>query len=145
MELKEWIVVANGTVTKIYGLSSLQKAPHLLQEFDHKAGRETLHNLLHEKLNRSHEGLGTHEAYESHFDPKEASKTHFLKMLADFINVSYFDKAFNALTLMIPAQLQSEFEVHLHPALVKHLRKILHKDYTTSSANELLTVIQAQR
>jgi protein required for attachment to host cells len=132
-----WIVVADGARARIFVNRGPGKGIEL-SERELTAEHQRTSDMVRDSLPRTHDSVGpARHAIEPKVDPHRDAKRQFAEHLAQVLDQSVADRAFDRFVVVAPPKMLGDFR----KAMSKRLQPLLHgevaKDLTKASSKEV--------
>lgn len=141
-----WILVCDASRGALYETDKKGDDWATIGSYSHPESRLKSSELTSSEPGHSAKSKGgsRHTVMEPQTSPKEAEKEHFAQQLADVVNDGVRKKKYDRLVLVAPSHFTSLLEHHLSAETKKHLKAIIHKDYTFANVREAKTRLEEE-
>lgn len=143
---KFWIAVANASELKIFAsdgeLYEEDTDVVFVQELKHPESRLKPFDFKGDKPGtyKTHDGDGS--AYEQKTEIKEVEKIHFAEEINKLLTHAKNSNQYDQLLLIAPDHFYGILKMHLHHTIQDAIYKVISKDYTTFTTEELAKMIR---
>ena len=137
-----WIMVANGSVGKIFQSNGSKLHIELLQEISSEAAHLRTHELGDNKPGRTFGGANSaRHAMEPRTDPHRKEKTRFAHHIASLLNEGASTHKFDELVLAASPEFLGDIRTELNKHAHELVKKEINKDLTHLKEEEILSYI----
>ncbi len=143
-----WVLVANGSEARVFGLTKRSEGLKLVSEHLHPASRMKGERLASDKpgayMSDTHSAGagGTHGSYAEPTDPKEYEIDRFAHELAGALNSGRTTNSYGKLVIVAPPNFRGLLNKHMHEQVRKLITQHIDKDYTKVNGRELMTQLE---
>jgi len=133
-----WILIADGAHARVFANRGPGKGIEAVQGGVINGDHRPDHELVRDSAGRTFESVGdTRHAITPKTDPHRELKRDFAKHLADMLDRSYADKAFDRLVLVAPPTALGDLRAALTAQVKPHVYAELDKDLVKTPTAEL--------
>lgn len=137
-----WIMVANGSLSKIFHNNGSKLRIKLLQEASSALAHLSSKELRISKPGRVYESANpARHAIEPKTDPHRKEKIRFAHNIASLLNEGATSHKFNELILIAPPEFLGDIRAQLIKHALKLIKKEINKDLTHLKEKEILSYI----
>lgn len=140
---KTWILIADGSIGKIYDYIYKDSQLNLMKEFSSKDAHLSSAELGSDKPGRSHDSMGgARHSIEPKMDIHKKEKINFIQHIADYLNHSENKKEFDQLFICAASETLGHLRKLLNKQVSSLVTKEINKDLSHSNKNDILEHIK---
>ncbi len=134
-----WVLVANSSEAKLYGVKFLGSDLNLIQEFSHPEGRNKVGDIMTDKSGhyRTQSGSGG-GSFALHSAPLQVELSRFAQTLLNKLDQGLASHDFKKAVVIAPPHFLGELKKDCHPKLKEQVLHFVDKDYTKITQPELI-------
>lgn len=139
-----FILIGNSSRALVYATN--KKHPHdslqYITELTHPESRKKGIELITDRPGSYQTDHSTRGAFVNHVGPKEKEADQFAKIINDYLEEENKKRAFHDLIVISPPHFFGLLEKHFSKHLFNCIKKVIQKDYTSSTEPELRKILQ---
>ncbi len=136
-----WVLVANGSEARVFGLTKRSEGLKLLSEHLHPASRMKGEQLASDRPGTyvgDTKSMGSGSSYTEATDPKDYEIDRFAHELADTLNSGRNANSYEKLVIVAPPGFRGLLNKHMCDQVKKRVSRQIDKDYTKVNDRELM-------
>lgn len=140
-----WVLVANGSEARLFGLTKRSEGLKLLSEHLHPASRMKGEQLASDRPGTyvgDTKSVGSGSSYAEATDPKDYEIDRFAHELAGALNSGRTANSYDKLVIVAPPNFRGLLNKHMHEQVKKLVTQHVDKDYTKVNGRELMTQLE---
>lgn len=139
------LLIANSNSAEIYTVDFKEANLKHKTSLTHFESKEKGINLISDRPGHYKTEHGSRGAFQDRTEPKEHEKMHFAKQLAEYLHQSYKEGVFSNLVIITPSHFWGLLENVLPESVNKSVTRVIQKDYTHFSENEVKDVLRSEK
>jgi len=139
------LLIANSNSAEIYTVNFKDANLEYKTSLTHPESKEKGINLMADRPGHYKTEHGSRGAFQDRTEPKEHEKIHFAKQLAEYLSQSLKENVFANLVIITPSHFWGLLDNVLPESVKKSVIRIIQKDYTHFSENEIIDVLRNEK